>query len=237
MQTRRKFIKNTGKGLVGVTLAGSLLDTGAAFASGANANRQLSFTQDKLPYSFGDLEPTIDAQTVEIHYTKHHTAYIKAVNEAIVTEHISETLQETLLANISKYSSKVRNNAGGAWNHNFFWESMAPKSSGPSGKLQEAITSTFGSLEKFKEQFATAATGRFGSGWAWLIENNGKLEIISTPNQDNPLMDVTEIKGKPLLGLDVWEHAYYLKYQNRRLDYITNWWNVVNWEKVAGRLG
>ncbi|QEL02617.1 hypothetical protein FKG96_17935 [Olivibacter sp. LS-1] len=143
MQTRRKFIKNKGKGLVGVTLAGSLLDKGAAFASGSDANRQLSFTQDKLPYTYGDLEPTIDAQTMEIHYTKHHTAYIKAVNEAIATEHISETSQESLLANISKYSSKVRNNAGGAWNHNFFWESMAPKSSGPSSKLQEVITSTF----------------------------------------------------------------------------------------------
>jgi superoxide dismutase, Fe-Mn family len=237
MQTRRKFIKNTGKGLVGVTLAGSLLDRGAVFASGSNANRQLSFTQDKLTYSFGDLEPAIDALTMEIHYTKHHTAYIKAVNEAIVAEHISETSQETLLANISKYSPKVRNNAGGAWNHNFFWESMSPKSSGPSGKLQDAINGTFGSLEKFKERFATAATGRFGSGWAWLIENNGKLEIISTANQDNPLMDVAEIKGKPLLGLDVWEHAYYLKYQNRRPDYIKNWWDVVNWENVVSRFG
>jgi superoxide dismutase, Fe-Mn family len=237
MQTRRKFIKSTSKGLVGITLAGSLLDAETIFVSGSKTSRQLSFTQDKLAYSFGDLEPAIDVLTMEIHYTKHHTAYIKAVNEAIVAENIDYTSQMDLLANISKYSPKVRNNAGGAWNHNFFWESMPPKSGSPSGKLLDAINGAFGSQEKFKEQFGTAATGRFGSGWAWLIENNGKLQITSMPNQDNPLMDVTEIKGKPLLGLDVWEHAYYLKYQNRRPEYITNWWSVVNWGKVAERLG
>jgi len=140
-------------------------------------------------------------------------------------------------ARISKLSAKLRNNGGGAWNHNFFWQVMRPKATdGPTGKVAEALNASFGSVDKFKEQFTQAAMTRFGSGWAWLVSDNGKLKIGSTPNQDNPLMDVSEFKGTPLLGLDVWEHAYYLKYQNKRNEYIANWWNVVNWDEVARRL-
>lgn len=236
MQTRRKFIKNTGKGLMLVAFADSLTNPASAITATSERGRQLSFVQDKLSYSFGDLEPAIDALTMEIHYTRHHMIYVKSANEALSTENISYTSPVDLFANISNHSPRIRNNAGGAWNHNFFWESMTPKINELSGKLQDAINGTFGSSEKLKEQFNKTATMHFGSGWVWLIENKGKLEIISTPNQDNPLMDLADIKGKPLLGLDVWEHAYYLKYQNRRADYLTNWWNVVNWEKVAERL-
>src|SRR5690606_17161490 len=146
--------------------------------------------------------------------------------------------EKEFFANASKLSSNARNNGGGAWNHNFFWQVMKPGASKtPSGKISEAINAAFGSFEKFKEQFSKAATGQFGSGWAWLVSDNGKLKIGSTPNQDNPLMDVSELKGTPLLGLDVWEHAYYLKYQNKRNEYIQNWWSVVNWDEVAKRLG
>lgn len=196
----------------------------------------IQFSQDPLGYEYNALEPHIDARTMEIHYTKHHTAYITNVNEAIKAEEVTYSTPEELFANISKLSAKIRNNGGGAWNHSFFWKSLrAPVEDGnaPAGELSEAINSAFGSFDQFKEQFAAAGAGRFGSGWAWLVSDNGTLKIGSTPNQDNPLMDDVEIKGKPLLGLDVWEHAYYLHYQNRRPEYITNWWNVVNWDFVA----
>ncbi len=237
MQTRRNFLQNAAKATLGIAVSGSILqDIASAKATELNA-APLKFSQVKLPFSYAALEPNIDPLTMEIHYTKHHMAYINAINEAIIAENIKETSEEQLLANISKYSAKARNNAGGAWNHNFFWESLSDKSSQPSEKLLKMINKTFGSLDKFKEQFGTAATSRFGSGWAWLIlDDSGNLKITSTPNQDNPLMDVAEVKGIPILGLDVWEHAYYLKYQNKRADYIKNWWNVVNWKKVNERL-
>jgi Fe-Mn family superoxide dismutase len=196
----------------------------------------LQFTQISLPYQANALEPNIDALTMEIHYGKHHTAYIKNVNDAIAAEKISFSTEKEFFANVSKLSAKARNNGGGAWNHNFFWQVMTPGSTPPTGKLAEAINGTFGSFEKFKEQFTQAAMTRFGSGWAWLIKDGNELKIGSTPNQDNPLMDISELKGIPLLALDVWEHAYYLKYQNKRNEYVANWWNVVNWNEVAKRL-
>lgn len=196
------------------------------------------FSQIKLPYAYTALEPAIDAQTMEIHYSKHHAAYVKNVNEAIVAEKSTLNTELDYFTNASKLSAKIRNNAGGVWNHNFFWMMMRPASSGEmSSKVTDAINGSFGSMEKFKEQFTQAALSRFGSGWAWLVLDQGKLKIGSTPNQDNPLMDVSDLKGKPVLGLDVWEHAYYLKYQNKRNEYIANWWSVVNWDEVGKLLG
>lgn len=193
----------------------------------------MAFTLPALPYAKEALEPHIDAQTMEIHHGKHHQAYINNLNNAIDgTEHANKSLEE-LVKNAGSISAAVRNNGGGHWNHSFFWEVIGPNSSeGPSGKLAEAINATFGSLEGLKEKFNDAGAKRFGSGWAWLIVKDGKLEVTSTPNQDNPLMDVAEVKGTPILGVDVWEHAYYLKYQNRRPDYLKAFWNVVNWSKV-----
>lgn len=189
-----------------------------------------------LPYSHDALEPHIDTQTMQIHHGKHHQAYVDNLNKAIAgTEHENKSLEE-LIASAGSISPAVRNNGGGHWNHSFFWEILAPKAGGePSGKIADAIKQTFGSLDGLKEKMNAAGVGRFGSGWAWLIWKDGKLEVTSTPNQDNPLMDVAESKGTPLLGVDVWEHAYYLKYQNRRADYLNAFWNVVNWEKVNER--
>jgi Fe-Mn family superoxide dismutase len=238
---RRKFI---GLGLTAagvVTLGGitgSPLAAMTASASDADSLQNFMFKQDPLPYKYAALEPSIDAMTMEIHYTKHHTSYIKNVNEAIKAENLSYKTELDFFKNASKLSPKVRNNAGGAWNHNFFWASMKPTPSGmPTGKLKAAIDKSFGSFDAFKEQLTKVATGQFGSGWAWLVSDNGTLKIGGTPNQDNPLMDDATIKGKPLLAIDVWEHAYYLKYQNKRPDYITAWWNVVNWDQVAKRMG
>jgi len=193
----------------------------------------MAFTLPALPYAFDALEPHIDSQTMQIHHGKHHQAYVDNLNKAIAgTEHENKSLAE-LIGNAGKISPAVRNNGGGHWNHSFFWELLSANAGGkPSGKLSEAINSTFGSFESFQEKFNTAGTTRFGSGWAWLIIKDGKLEISSTPNQDNPLMDVAEVKGTPILGVDVWEHAYYLKYQNRRPDYLKAVWNVINWKKV-----
>ncbi len=194
----------------------------------------MSFTLPDLPYAFDALEPHIDAKTMEIHHGKHHNGYVTKLNEAVKgTENENKTLEE-LLANAGSISTAVRNNGGGHWNHTFFWEILAPNAGGePTGELAEAIKEAFGSFEDFKKKFNEAAASRFGSGWAWLIAKDGKLEITSTPNQDNPLMDVAEVKGTPILGVDVWEHAYYLNYQNRRPDYLEAFWNVVNWDKVA----
>ncbi len=193
----------------------------------------MAFTLPALPYAKEALEPHIDAQTMEIHHGKHHQAYINNLNNAIDgTEYANKSLEE-LVKNAGSISAAVRNNGGGHWNHSFFWEVIGPNSTeGPSGKLAEAINATFGSLEGLKEKFNDAGAKRFGSGWAWLIVKDGKLEVTSTPNQDNPLMGVAEVKGTPILGVDVWEHAYYLKYQNRRPDYLKAFWNVVNWSKV-----
>lgn len=197
----------------------------------------MSFQLPSLPYAFNALEPHIDARTMEIHHGKHHQAYVNNLNAAIAGTDAEKLSIEQICANISKYSTAVRNNGGGHYNHSLFWTIMAPNAGGnPSGKLAEAINSAFGSFDDFKTKFNQAAATRFGSGWAWLIKNAaGKLEVCSTPNQDNPLMDIAEVKGSPLLGLDVWEHAYYLHYQNRRPDYCNAFWNVVNWNEVAKR--
>jgi Fe-Mn family superoxide dismutase len=196
----------------------------------------MAFTVPALPYAYDALEPHIDKETMTIHHDKHHQAYVDNLNKAIAgTENENKSIEE-LVKNAGTISPAVRNNGGGHWNHSFFWESLAPNAGGtPDGKLADAINEAFGSFDEFKEKFNTAGTTRFGSGWAWLCSQDGKLVISSTPNQDNPLMDVAESKGTPLLGCDVWEHAYYLKYQNRRPDYLKAFWNVVNWKKVAER--
>lgn len=196
----------------------------------------MAFTLPALPYAFDALEPHIDTTTMQIHHGKHHQAYVDNLNKAIAgTPNESLSLEE-LVAKAGSISPAVRNNGGGHWNHSFFWESLSPKGTGaPAGKLADDINTTFGGFDAFKEKFNAAGISRFGSGWAWLIIKDGKLEISSTPNQDNPLMDVAEVKGTPLLGVDVWEHAYYLKYQNRRAEYLGAFWTVVNWDKVAER--
>lgn len=194
------------------------------------------FELPQLPYAFDALEPYIDKQTMEIHHDKHHGGYVNNLNKAVEGTDLEGKSLEDLLKSVSKYPVAVRNNGGGHFNHSLFWTVMKKGGGGlPSGKLAEAINSAFGSFEEFKNKFSNVAATRFGSGWAWLISIDGKLDVTSTPNQDNPLMDVAEKKGTPILGLDVWEHAYYLKYQNKRPDYVSNWWNVVNWEEVAKR--
>jgi superoxide dismutase, Fe-Mn family len=197
----------------------------------------MAFTLPALPYAFNALEPHIDARTMEIHHGKHHNAYVTNLNNAVAGKPEENSSIEEICKNISKYPAAVRNNGGGHYNHSFFWTILGPNADGkPSGAISDAINSAFGNFDEFKTKFAAAAVGRFGSGWAWLIvDSGGKLQITSTPNQDNPLMDVAEVKGKPVLGLDVWEHAYYLNYQNRRPDYIAAFWNVVNWNEVSKR--
>jgi len=194
----------------------------------------MAFELPALPYASNALEPHIDQATMEIHHGKHHNAYVTNLNKALEGSDWANKSLEELLKNISKTSAAIRNNGGGHYNHSLFWTLLAPNAGGaPTGAVSEAINKAFGSFDKFKEEFANAGATRFGSGWAWLIvKEDGSLAITSTPNQDNPLMDVAEVKGTPILGLDVWEHAYYLKYQNRRPDYIAAFWNVVNWTKV-----
>lgn len=194
----------------------------------------MAFELPKLAYAYNALESHIDARTMEIHHTKHHQAYVTNLNNAIAGTDAEKLSVEDICKNISKYPVAVRNNGGGHYNHSLFWTLLAPNAGGqPTGELADAITAAFGSFDEFKKQFTAAATTRFGSGWAWLIVKDGKLAITSTANQDNPLMDIAEVKGTPVLGLDVWEHAYYLNYQNRRPDYITAFWSVVNWEEAA----
>lgn len=196
----------------------------------------MAFTLPALPYAPDALEPHIDTTTMQIHHGKHHQAYVDNLNKAIAgTPHENKSLEE-LVAQAGSISPAVRNNGGGHWNHSFFWESLSPKGGAPAGALLDAINKAFGSLDGLKEKMNNAGMTRFGSGWAWLIKDaGGNLAVSSTPNQDNPLMDVAEVKGTPLLGVDVWEHAYYLKYQNKRADYLAAFWNVVNWDKVASR--
>lgn len=231
---RRNFLLNSAKATA-ITLVTVPLLTDEAEAA-TECKNAFNFTQIQLPYSFDALEPVIDKETMNIHYSKHHAAYVKNANEAIEAEHIHEKNAESLFENVEKYSKKTRDNAGGAWNHNFFWECMTPNGTEIPAKLSDAINANFGSFENFKAEFSKAASTRFGSGWAWLVKDGKSLKIGSTPNQDNPLMKISDFKGTPLLGLDVWEHAYYLKYQNKRADYITNWFKVVNWDFVAKQL-
>ena len=229
---RRNFIKTTGTAGIAVALLPS-------WKTSDHADPLASFIQQPLPYDYKALEPVIDAMTMEIHYSKHAATYAKNLIDACAAEKVNPTSSklEDVLHNISKYSPKMRNNAGGHYNHELFWQCMKPGvATKPSGKLAAGIDQSFGSFDAFKTQFSDAGKNRFGSGWAWLVLNSDKKLVVgSTPNQDNPLMDISELKGTPLLGLDVWEHAYYLKYQNKRPDYIANWWNVVNWDLVQKR--
>jgi Fe-Mn family superoxide dismutase len=241
---RRNFIKTSVKGTlivgIGSGTAGSLLEScSGSKAIMTGSSIKTGFDQKPLPYAYNALENIIDATTMEIHYSKHAATYSKNLKDAAQAESIDTSKPlEDVLANVSKYSAKVRNNGGGHYNHEMFWQCMRPKQvdNKPGKKLMDAIEGRFKSFTDFKTQFSDAGKNRFGSGWAWLyVDNNKQLQIGSTPNQDNPLMPVSDIKGFPLLGLDVWEHAYYLKYQNKRADYIDNWWNVVNWDYVAQR--
>jgi Fe-Mn family superoxide dismutase len=196
----------------------------------------MAFELPKMGYDYAALEPHIDARTMEIHYTKHHQAYVNNLNNAVSGGEWQNKSLEELLAGVSALPAAIRNNGGGHYNHTLFWKIMAPKAGGlPTGNLSDAVNRYFGSFDKFKELFTNAAISRFGSGWAWLVKAGDELKITSTPNQDNPLMDLAEVKGKPILGVDVWEHAYYLKYQNRRNEYLAAFWNVVNWEEAARR--
>jgi Fe-Mn family superoxide dismutase len=234
---RRGFITATAK--TGMVLgAAHVLPAQLLAAAGNQDSLYTSFDQTPLPFAYNALEPVIDAMTMEIHYSKHAATYAKNVKEAAQAENVDTSKPiENLFPDISKYSPKMRNNAGGHFNHELFWKTFKPSGEGkPSGKLLAAIEKDFGSFDAFKTQFSDAGKNRFGSGWAWLaVGADKKLVTGSTPNQDNPLMSVSEFKGYPLLGLDVWEHAYYLKYQNRRPEYIENWWKVVNWDFVQKR--
>lgn len=232
--SRRKFIASTLQSGIAVGLLSNLPENVIA----AHQIDQPAFKQTPLPYAYLALEPVIDALTMEIHYTKHAATYTKNLNEAVTAEIKDKQLSlEEIMNNISSYSAKMRNNGGGHYNHELFWQSMqAPGTVLHEGVLKNTITKTFGSFDNFKTKLSEAAMTRFGSGWAWLyLDEKKTLQIGSTPNQDNPLMDVSPIKGVPLLGLDVWEHAYYLKYQNKRADYVSNWFNLVNWKFVEER--
>lgn len=242
--TRRNFISTSSKaGLAAMIAApaiGNFLQscTAGKAVTGISPGFITSFDQAPLPYAYNALEPAVDALTMDIHYNKHAAAYSKNVKEAAIAEGVdlSKPL-ENVLSNISSYSTKMRNNGGGHYNHELFWKLLTPAAGmAPSEKLATAITNEFGSVDAFKKQFTDAAKSRFGSGWAWLVINKDKkLIVTSTPNQDNPLMNIAEVKGFPLLALDVWEHAYYLKYQNKRADYIDNFWKIVNWKMVSER--
>src|SRR6056297_3590864 len=196
----------------------------------------MAFELPKLGYSYDALEPLIDARTMEIHHSKHHGGYTTKLNNAVEGTELEGKTIEEILKNVSKHSTAVRNNGGGYYNHNLYWEILAPGGAKtPQGELLDAINDSFDSLENFREAFVQAALTRFGSGWAWLVLQNNKLVVSSTPNQDNPLMDVAEVQGEPVLGIDVWEHAYYLNYQNRRPDYVNAFWELINWDEVARR--
>ena len=243
MSNRRDFLKKSALASLGVLAANAMAEEQIQKIEQLGNFAATNFELPKLPYAYDAIEPFIDKQTMEIHHSKHHKAYIDNLNKALSSP--IEGLEtapslDSIFAKCSGLPAVIRNNAGGHYNHSLFWNLMKPNkddaSNLPSGKLADAITATFGSFEEFKKQFSDAALKRFGSGWAWLYQQGDKLKIGSTPNQDNPLMNNAEINGKPLLALDVWEHAYYLKYQNKRNEYIANWWNVVNWDAVAQQL-
>lgn len=246
--TRRNFIKKSAKASVATLI--TLPSISALMAAGVNAkspmsplpalskNNKTGFDQTPLPYAYNALEPSIDAKTMDIHYNKHASAYSKNLKEAAAAEKVdTSTPLEDVLSKISKYSAKMRNNGGGHYNHELYWKCMLPNANAkPTGKLLTAIEKDFGSFDEMKKKLAEAGMTRFGSGWAWLVfTNDKKIVVSSTPNQDNPLMDIAEVKGFPLFGLDVWEHAYYLNYQNRRADYIENFWKILNWNYVGER--
>ena len=228
---RRKFIQTVGTAAAVTPILGSF----SAIASNSVGSSEHTFPE--LPYAYDALEPYIDAQTMELHYSKHHKGYFtKFMAEAEGTD-LMDTPMEKIFASIRKQSVGIRNNGGGYYNHTLYWENMTPKQTAIPSKLKEALDKNFGSVDAFKEQFGKAAKTHFGSGWAWLIvDKNGKLQVTDTLNQDNPLMDVVSVNGTPLLAIDVWEHAYYLKYQNKRADYVDNFWNIVNWDIVNHRL-
>jgi superoxide dismutase, Fe-Mn family len=240
--TRRNFLVNTTKTAAALALGNAFLNSCTSTKKGTIVKSifNINYTQAPLPYAFNALEPAIDAATMEIHHTKHAATYLKNTQDAFAELKVQANALppiEFVLQNISKQSTKMRNNAGGHFNHEFFWQSLrAPLTNNqPSSAFIKIIETTFTSLTDFKQQITDAAKNRFGSGWVWLYINNKQLLINSTPNQDNPLMDVAEIKGKPILALDVWEHAYYLKYQNKRADYVNNWFNIINWPLVEAR--
>lgn len=230
---RRNFISALGL----ITASGAITNLSSMTNNITNkrSTKMAKFELPALSYAFDALEPHIDAKTMEIHHDKHHAGYVTKLNAAVDGSDLEGKSLKELLSNVSA-NTAVRNNGGGHWNHTLFWEIMAPGNGGePTGALADAINSTFGSFGDFKKQFSNAAATRFGSGWAWLVVSEGKLIVSSTPNQDNPLMDVADVKGAPVLGIDVWEHAYYLNYQNRRPDYIDAFYNVINWDEVAKR--
>lgn len=235
---RRKFL--TSLGVISLAASGEkVLGISNKINTITKNERSYNMAKFELPalsYGFDALEPHIDARTMEIHHGKHHAAYVANLNKAVEGTDLEGKSLEDLMKDISKYPAAVRNNGGGHYNHSMFWTLMGQNKGGqPSGDLANAINTAFGSFDEFKTQFAAAAATRFGSGWAWLVVTNGGLKVSSTPNQDNPLMDVAEVKGTPILGIDVWEHAYYLHYQNRRPDYVAAFWNVINWDEVAKR--
>jgi superoxide dismutase, Fe-Mn family len=234
---RREFIKSAGLATAATYFSSKVLAGGTAgILNSAAEDGVLAPEFPALPYAYNALEPYIDARTMEIHYDKHHRAYYTNFMNAIKGTPLENMAIEEIFATISKQTEAIRNNGGGYFNHIFFWNSLIAGSAGPSAELSTALTKSFGSMDKFKETFTNAAKTRFGSGWAWLCLNADKtLAVGSTPNQDNPLMDISPLKGKPLLTLDVWEHAYYLKYQNKRADYIDAFWNIVNWEEIDKR--
>jgi Fe-Mn family superoxide dismutase len=239
MTERRDFLKKSALFSLG-SLATNLVSAEKLQTIEALGNENLfteDFTLTPLPYAYDALEPFIDKQTMELHHDKHHQGYVTNLNKALqTTKHPAVTSLESIFKDMTSFDTAVRNNAGGHYNHTLFWtlmkENKDAKPNNPDGKVADAINASFGSVDEFKKQFADAGAKRFGSGWAWLVVENKKLKITSTPNQDNTLMSISEVKGAPILALDVWEHAYYLKYQNKRADYITAWWNVVNWTKV-----
>jgi superoxide dismutase, Fe-Mn family len=239
MTERRDFLKKSALFSLG-SLATSIVSAENLQAMETLSNENLfteEFTLAPLPYAYDALEPFIDKQTMELHHDKHHQGYVTNLNKALqTTKHPAVTSLENIFKDITSFDTAVRNNAGGHYNHTLFWslmkENKDAKPNNPDGKVADTINASFGSVDEFKKQFADAGAKRFGSGWAWLVVENKKLKITSTPNQDNTLMSISEVKGTPILALDVWEHAYYLKYQNKRADYITAWWNVVNWTKV-----
>ncbi len=243
INSRRKFLIDSAKAGLAIGIAsgvgGSLVSCGSSRSTTGSGPFSTSFQQTSLPYSYNALEPVIDSMTMDIHYSKHAAAYATNLQQEAQAAGVNTSKPlENILTNISRYSAKMRNNAGGHYNHELFWKSMRTRlnDNRAAGALSNAIETDFGSFGNFKMAFSEAARNRFGSGWAWLVSGpNKKLTITSTPNQDNPLMDVSDVKGIPLLGLDVWEHAYYLKYQNKRADYIDNWWNIVNWDFVQKR--